>query len=77
MMYDLVIKNGTVVTAVSTTQTDVAIRGEKIAAIGEGLVGQREIDAAGKLVTPEELAGELRHPYFLPSMQGIADQLRA
>ena len=52
MMYDLVIKNGTVVTAVSTTQADVAIRGEKIAAIGEGLVGQREIDAAGKLVVP-------------------------
>jgi dihydropyrimidinase len=51
-MYDLVIKNGTVVTAVSTTQADVAIRGEKIAAIGDDLVGKRVIDATGKLVIP-------------------------
>jgi dihydropyrimidinase len=50
--YDLVIKNGTVVTAVATYQADIAIRGEKIAAIGAGLRGEREIDAAGRLVTP-------------------------
>lgn len=52
MIYDLVIKNGTVVTAVSTTQADIGINGEKIAAIGPDLSGTREIDAAGKLVTP-------------------------
>lgn len=52
MTYDLVIKNGTVVTAVSTTQADIGINGEKIAAIGQNLRGKREIDAAGKLVTP-------------------------
>ena len=51
-MYDLVIKNGTVVTAVATTLADVAIQGEKIAAIGQSLSGDREIDATGKLVTP-------------------------
>ncbi len=50
--YDLVIKHGTVVTAVSTTQADIGINGEKIAAIGENLQGKRELDAAGKLVTP-------------------------
>jgi dihydropyrimidinase len=52
MTYDLVIKNGAVVTAVSTTQADIGIIGEKIAAIGQDLRGKREIDAAGKLVTP-------------------------
>ena len=51
-MYDCVIKNGTVVTAVATTQTDIAIQGEQIAAIGDNLSGQREIDAADKLVIP-------------------------
>jgi dihydropyrimidinase len=51
-MYDLVIKNGTVVTAVSTYAADVGIAGEQIAAIGQNLRGAREIDAAGKFVTP-------------------------
>jgi dihydropyrimidinase len=51
-MYDLVIKNGTVVTAAASILADVAVVGEKIAAIGMGLAGRREIDATGKLVTP-------------------------
>ena len=51
-MYDCVIKNGTVVTAETTYQADIAIQDERIAAIGENLSGQREIDARGKLVTP-------------------------
>ncbi|HFQ93416.1 MAG TPA: dihydropyrimidinase, partial [Anaerolineae bacterium] len=50
--YDLVIKNGTVVTAVATFPADVAVNGEMIAAVGQNLRGSREIDAAGKLVTP-------------------------
>lgn len=52
MTYDLVIKQGTVVTAEATFAADVAVRGETIAAIGENLSGAREIDARGKLVTP-------------------------
>ncbi len=52
MTYDLVIKHGTVVTAVTTTQADIGISGEKITAVGQNLRGKREIDAAGKLVTP-------------------------
>ncbi len=52
MTYDLVIKNGTVVTADATYQADVAIQGETITAIGRDFVGEREIDATGKLVTP-------------------------
>jgi dihydropyrimidinase len=52
MTYDLVIKNGEVVTASATTHADVAVQGEHIAAIGHDLHGRREIDAAGMLVTP-------------------------
>lgn len=52
MTYDLVITNGTIVTADATYTADIGLRGERIAAIGEGLSGAREIDAAGKLVTP-------------------------
>ena len=50
--YDLVIKNGTVVTAEASFRADVGIRGEKIAAVSESLSAQREIDARGMLVTP-------------------------
>ncbi|MEM7115610.1 MAG: dihydropyrimidinase [Chloroflexota bacterium] len=52
MKYDLVIKNGTVVTATSSVKADLAIQGEKIAAIGAELRGEQEIDATGKLVIP-------------------------
>lgn len=51
-MYDLVIKHGTVVTAETTFQADVAVAGEQIAALGQDLSGAREIDARGKLVIP-------------------------
>ncbi|MCA9932178.1 MAG: amidohydrolase family protein, partial [Anaerolineales bacterium] len=51
-MYDLVVKNGTVITASETITADVAVQGEKIAAIGQNLTGKKTIDASGKLVTP-------------------------
>lgn len=52
MDYDLVIKNGTVITAAATFTADVGVNGERIVAIGEGLSGVRSVDAAGMLVTP-------------------------
>ncbi|HEX9922348.1 MAG TPA: dihydropyrimidinase, partial [Anaerolineae bacterium] len=52
MSFDLVIKNGTIITAETTYQADIGIQGEQIAAIGHNLAGEREIDATGKLVTP-------------------------
>jgi dihydropyrimidinase len=52
MPYDLVIQNGTVVTAAGSFQADVAVEGERIAAVGQGLGGRRIIDATGQLVTP-------------------------
>lgn len=57
MKYDTIISGGTVVTAERQQVTDVAIRGEKIAAIGKGLAksnknGASVVDARGKLVIP-------------------------
>lgn len=52
MEYDLVIKNGTVVTSTAKYPADVGVNGERIVAIGEDLRGDRSIDATGMLVTP-------------------------
>lgn len=56
MKFDKIIKGGTVVTAEGSTLADVAIIGEKIAAIGAGLADKCEageiIDATGHLVIP-------------------------
>ena len=54
-MYDLVVRGGTVVDGNGGTprQADVAVQGDKIVAIGQGLGrGVQEIDATGKIVTP-------------------------
>src|SRR5947208_3933796 len=51
--YHLVIRGGTVATGRGAFAADVAVIGETIAAIGQGLAaGEREIDASGKLVLP-------------------------
>ncbi len=59
MAYDLIIANGTVVTADGQEQTDVAVTGEKIAAVNKGLGknpdGARVIDATGKWIIPGAL----------------------
>src|SRR4051812_50026025 len=52
MTYDLVVRGSTIVTTHDTFAADVAIRGEHIAAIGDGLRGAHEIDAAGMYVIP-------------------------
>src|SRR5271163_3560591 len=51
--YDLVIKNGTVVTAADTQHCDIGIKDGAVATLGRGLgPATREIDATGKLVLP-------------------------
>jgi dihydropyrimidinase len=57
MAYDTIIANGTVISAEGQELADVAIQGEKIAAVGKGLAhgasnGVAVIDAAGKYVIP-------------------------
>jgi hypothetical protein len=50
---DLVIRNGTVVTAADSFRADVGVRAGRIVALAEELPrGAREIDAAGRLVLP-------------------------
>ena len=49
---DLVIKNGTIVTATDMYEADIGIEGEKIVAIGKELSGSKEIDAKGMMVFP-------------------------
>jgi dihydropyrimidinase len=51
--YDLVIRNGTIVTAADTTRCDIGITDGIVATLGSGLAaGTREIDASGMLVLP-------------------------
>jgi dihydropyrimidinase len=51
--YDLVIRGGSVVTAVDRVTADVGVRGDRIVALGDALgKGRDEIDASGKLVLP-------------------------
>src|SRR5262249_25841813 len=56
MPYDTIIANGTVISAEGQEKADVAIKGEKIAAVGKGLAknanGAEVIDAAGRYVIP-------------------------
>lgn len=50
---NIVLRNGTVVTAVDQYRADVGIRGEQVVAIGQDLpAGAREIDASDKLLLP-------------------------
>ncbi len=51
-MYDLVIRGGAVATAGGVLYTDIAVLGEKIAALGIGIDGHEVIDATGKIVLP-------------------------
>ncbi|MFH1724544.1 MAG: dihydropyrimidinase [Elusimicrobiota bacterium] len=54
MAFDLIVANGTVVTAQETFKADIGVKGERIAALGESLdrEGARVIDAKGKTVIP-------------------------
>ncbi len=59
MTYELVIRNGRVVSTEADFIADVAVAGETIAAIGTGLTGRTEIDATGKLVVPGGVDGHV------------------
>ena len=51
--FDLVIRNGTVVTATDRMDCDIGVSGGKIAALGKTLgIATKEIDATGRLVLP-------------------------
>jgi dihydropyrimidinase len=52
MSFDLVVTGGTAVLPDGTRVADIGVKDGLIAAIGSGLVGDRTVDAAGKLVIP-------------------------
>lgn len=54
-MFEMVLKNGQVFWQDSLVSADLAVNGEKIAAIGSNLQGKVEIDIAGKWVLPGAL----------------------
>ena len=70
---DLVIKNGTVVTATDTFRSDIGIRGEKIVALAENLQAEREIDAGGRLVFPGGIDSHCHIEQMSSSMVVCAD----
>ena len=56
--FDLTIRNGTVVTALEKTVTDIGIKDGLIVAVAENLKpGDNDIDASGKLVLPGGIDG--------------------
>ena len=57
LSYDIVITNGLVLDGGLEFAGDVAISGEKIAAVGNGLTGKTVIDAKGKFVIPGAIDG--------------------
>ena len=67
MNLDLVIKGGKLVTAGETLDTDLGVRGGRIAALGSDLSGTQVIDARGLLVLPEAGLGHL----LLGRLQGL------
>lgn len=78
MDYDLVIKHGRLVTSSHTIEADLAVSGEKIAAVGLDLHGKTEIDACGLFVIPGAIDGHVHlnnsklQPYDPPTADSIA-----
>jgi dihydropyrimidinase len=72
-MYDLVVKHGRIITPAQTLTADVAINGDQIAAIGEGLTGRDEIAADGMLVTPGAVDIHVHMQMSLPNGYTTSD----
>ena len=83
MDYDLVIRNGTLITAQDTFGADVAVSGERIAALGHGFSGRREIDAQGLYVLPGAIDAHVHMtdpryaPLYTPGADSFAVGSRA
>lgn len=58
-VFELVVKGGRVVTGNDDHVADVAVQDERIAAVGEDLHGERELDASGLYVIPGGIDGHV------------------
>lgn len=83
MKYDLVIKQGRLITSHTSLVADLAISGEQIKAIGQDLQGQREINAQGLYVLPGAIDGHVHldnpklPPYDPPTADSFASGSQA
>src|SRR6266542_2877391 len=76
--FDLVIRGGTVATAADTMRCDVGIVEGKIVALGERLAaGRKEIDAAGRFVTPGGVDGHCHLDQPMPAPMRMADDFES
>ncbi len=75
MSFDLVVRGGLVITAEQALVADVAVAGERIAAIGRDLHGAVDLDARGLYVIPGAVDGHvhLTDPTFPPYAALTAD----
>ncbi len=72
--FDLVIRNGQVVTATDSVRCDVGIREGRVVALAETLGrGARELDAGGKLVVPGGVDGHCHLDQPMPAGVKMAD----
>ncbi len=76
--FDLVVRNGTVVTAADVSRCDVGVVGGRIVALGEQLgSGAEEIDAKGMLVLPGGIDGHCHFDQSMPDGSEMADDFRS
>lgn len=77
-MYDLIIKNGYVVSPSSTVKCDIAVSGKKIAGLGtySGSEGKRVIDAEGKYILPGVIEAHMhcQAPFRVSGCQQLYEQ---
>jgi dihydropyrimidinase len=70
----LLIRNAVVVTAADTQRCDIGVRGGRVAALGESLgTAAREIDAAGRVVTPGGVDAHCHLDQPMPPPAKMAD----
>jgi dihydropyrimidinase len=76
--FDLVIRNARATTASDIQRCDIAVRGGRIAALGERLgPAEREIDAAGRPVLPGGVDGHCHLDQPMPAPLRMADDFRS
>jgi len=75
LTYDLVVQGGLVITSEQVLAADVAVVGERIAAVGRRLTGARVLDATGLYVLPGAIDGHVHFddPTFPPFAIATAD----
>lgn len=71
MTFDLVIRNGILVTGDARQRADIGIRGEKVTQIGGEMHAEREIDAMGMFVLPGAIDAHVHLTTAEPPASGV------